>query len=236
MATSHIFLFYPHDFLSGYDLFSKHLLRAPWCQIVFQVMRLQWGTKIDSSCPALSQGQLTWSELCHTLWKIVHLCPVNKSFFFFNKSFAEQINRGKAANIKKKCSSFQRSVQMGTLGFAVTFRALVAGTNVRWLQVEACSAAFLNLLTYQRHLSKVKNGAKSELWKWWSCFGPEPGELSQVDLMSPPAQPLRGSLEFSTSRHSLPGWEPLTSPGSISTPASGISRLVLTLYFCSLNS
>ena len=65
----------------------------------------------------------------------------------------------------------------GHTGFAVTFRAtLIVDTDVRWLQVETCSAALLNVLTHERYLFKVRNCSKNALQKWWSwCLALDTG-------------------------------------------------------------
>ena len=88
----------------------------------------------------------------------------------------------------------------GHTGFAVTFRAtLIVDTDVRWLQVETCSAALLNVFTHERYLFKVRNGSKNVLQKWWSwCLALDTGSVW------PNIPHSSTSLEFRTFRYPLP--------------------------------
>lgn len=100
---------------------------------------------------------------------IIQIGRCSSSPLSVTKSFAQQVNRGKVMTSLWKMFQLAEKCANGHTGFAVTFRAtMIVGTDVRWLQVETCSAALLNLLTHQRCLFKVKNGSKIVLRKWWS--------------------------------------------------------------------
>lgn len=180
-----------------------------------------------SSCPLGTyclKEELTLNKCCHTLRKTAsrRKCAVmglviqigtgavlQFTFVLWTKVLLNKLIKEVPWHLYEKCSSLQRSVQMGTLGFLrllgpLWLWALTLG-DFRWKLVQLPTWIFWLIKAPFQSQEWCQECAPTVLEL---VFSTEPGKLEQVDQMSPPPHPPRGSLEFRTPDAPSQGWGP----------------------------